>query len=417
MTTPPAALKDAAREAWLWSLPLIEIATTRTRTLGMGQTMNAITHVPVLADHRHRAVTTPNTDTLYSTSQIDLAAGPATFVLPAAGDRYLSLALMDAYSNNFAVLGTRTTGPDGGVFTLVGPTEAAEGPNVVRSPTRHVWALARILVAGPHDLDAARAVQRQISLQAPAAEAPPAMAHRGAPWQDYFRSVSELMIANPPPVTDRAVLARMAPLGLGAGFDPAAFSAGEAAAIEAGVAEGRRAARGGGGLSGEGFIEGWSYPASRLGEFGQDYLLRAAVALGGLAALPLAEATYLRAGAPQGGGLFDGASAWRLHFPADRLIPVDSFWSLSLYEATPDGQYFFTDNPLNRYAIGDRTPGLAYNDDGSLDLWIGHDSPGPDRESNWLPAPAGPFALFMRAYLPRPELLNGRYRLPPVEAA
>lgn len=410
-------LRTAAREAWLYALPLIEIATTRQRGQGFGQRMNTLTHVRNLADHRHRAVTTPNTDTLYSTAQIDLSAGPVTFTLPAAGDRYLSLALMDAYSNNFAVLGTRTTGPDGGVFTLVGPNEAAEGPSVVRSPTDHVWALARVLVEGPHDLEAARAVQGQVSLQGPAADPPPAAAARNAGWADYFASASALMAANPPPVTDRALLARIAPLGLLPRFDAARFTAAEAAEIEAGVAEARRAARGGGGLSGDGFIEGWAYPAAKLGEFGQDYLFRASVALGGLAALPLAEATYLRAGAPEGGGLFDGTKAWKLHFPADRLIPVDSFWSLSLYEATEDGQFFFTDNPLNRYAIGDRTPGLAYEDDGSLTLWIGHESPGPARESNWLPAPAGPFALFMRAYLPRPELLNGRYRLPPVEPA
>ncbi|MDI1364793.1 MAG: DUF1214 domain-containing protein, partial [bacterium] len=150
------------------------------------------------------------------------------------------------------------------------------------------------------------------------------------------------------------------------------------------------------------------------GDFGQDYMLRAAVALGGLAALPLVEATYLRAG-HDGQGLFDGTRNWRLHIPADHPIPVESFWSLSLYEATPDKQFFFTDNPINRYAIGDRTPGLAWNADGSLDLWIGQAQPGAERVSNWLPAPAGPFALFMRAYLPRPQLLDGSYRLPPVE--
>jgi hypothetical protein len=90
---------------------------------------------------------------------------------------------------------------------------------------------------------------------------------------------------------------------------------------------------------------------------------------------------------------------------------------LAVYEATDDGQFFFTDNPLGRYAIGDRTPGLAANPDGSLDLWIGHADPGDARRPNWLPAPAGPFALFMRAYLPKPELLSGHYRLPPVTAA
>jgi len=187
------------------------------------------------------------------------------------------------------------------------------------------------------------------------------------------------------------------------------------APASAGVTEGRDAVRGGGGLGGTQFIDGWTYPDARLGDFDQDYDLRAAVALGGLAALPPAEAMYMQAEGPGPRRLFDGTQAWRLHFPADRHLPVDSFWSLSLYEAMPDGQFFFCDNPLNRYAIGDRTPGRTHNPDGSLDIWIGHDSPGAEREGNWLPAPAGPFALFMRAYLPRPELLRGYYRMPPVQ--
>lgn len=123
----------------------------------------------------------------------------------------------------------------------------------------------------------------------------------------------------------------------------------------------------------------------------------------------------MRARGDQPRALYDGLKAYRLHFPADRLPPVNSFWSLSLYEATDEGQFFFADNRLDRYAIGDRTEGLTYNEDGSLDIWIGSASPGEDRESNWLPAPEGPFALFMRTYLPKPELLDGVYRLPPVE--
>ena len=125
----------------------------------------------------------------------------------------------------------------------------------------------------------------------------------------------------------------------------------------------------------------------------------------------------MRAEGHLSGDLFDGTRAWRLHFPVGQGLPVDSFWSLSLYEATPDGQYFFTDNPLGRYAIGDRTPGLQTSANGSLDIWIGHDNPGPERQANWLPTPAGPFALFMRAYLPRPDLLDGIYRLPAIEPA
>lgn len=409
-------LKTAARDAFIYTLPLIEVATTRQRGIGLGQRMGVFTHVRNLATPKHRAVTTPNTDTLYSTAHIDLSAGPVTITLPAAGDRYLSLALMDAYTNNFAVLGTRTTGPYGGTFRLVGPRDAADGWNVIRSPTHHVWALARVLVAGPHDLDAAREMQGGISMQGPGGEPPGPYAARSAGWAEYFASAAALMASNPPPVTDLAMLRRMAPLGLLDGFDPSRFSPAQAADIEAGLAEGRKAVRGGGGLAGN-FVGGWSYPSVRLGDFEQDYALRGTVALGGLAALPPAEAMYLQGEGPESGKLFDGRTSWRLHFPAGGHLPVDSFWSLSLYEATDDGQFFFWDNPLNRYAIGDRTPGLTANADGSLDIWIGHASPGAERESNWLPAPAAPFALFMRAYLPKPELLQGYYRMPALEVA
>ncbi|HZZ30894.1 MAG TPA: DUF1254 domain-containing protein, partial [Phenylobacterium sp.] len=355
--------------------------------------------------------------TLYSTAQVDLSKGPVTITLPASGDRYLSLALMDAYTNNFAILGTRTTGPDGGDFQLIGPREPdAGGANVIRAPTDHVWALARILVDGPQDLEAARAVQAGLSMQGPACEPPGPFAARTAPWPEFFASAAALIAANPPPPTDLGLMRRIAPLGLLDSFDPGRFSSAEAAEIEAGVVQARKDARKGG-LGGAVFVGGWSYPSARLGDFDQDYVYRAAVALSGLAALPPAEAMYMRAEGRLPGQLFEGNKAWRLHFPADGHLPVNSFWSLSLYEATDDGQFFFADNPLDRYAIGDRTPGLTPNPDGSLDIWIGHADPGPGRSANWLPAPAGPFALFMRAYLPKPALLDGEFRLPEIEPA
>lgn len=408
-----ADLRAIACGAWLYTLPLIEVANTRARAGAMGGPANAFHHMRDLADHRMRAVTTPNNDTLYSSAQIDLSTGPVTLTLPRSDDRYLSVALMDAFTNNFAVLGTRTTGPDGGVFRLVGPGDAAEGGNVVRSPTPQVWALGRVLVDGPDDLEAARAVQGGIAAQGPARGPWAPAARRNAPWQEYFSAASRLLAENPPPATDRALLRRIAPLGLEDGrFDPAAFGGEEARAIEDGVEEARRSLRGG--AIGATVVDGWTYPEPELGDFGQSYLYRAMVAVAGLAALPPAEATYMRAVGPER-GLFDGAADWELHFPAKRWPPVDGFWSLTLYEATPDGQFFFCENPLGRYAVGDRTPGLSADEDGGLTVRIGHARPVDG--ANWLPAPPGPFALFLRAYLPQRTLLNGRYRLPPVVRA
>ena len=212
------------------------------------------------------------------------------------------------------------------------------------------------------------------------------------------------------------MLARLAPLGIGSDeqFAPDKFSAEQQRAIETGLAEARAF------LVGTRFlgnaVDGWTYPGPTLGNFGTDYLVRAITARVGLAALPREEAMYMQPTGDTGNGIYDGRRGWQLHFDAGKLPPVNAFWSLTMYERMPDGRSYFTQNPINRYSIGDRTAGLKTNADGSLDIWIGHDDPGPERVSNWLPAPAGPCNLWLRAYLPRPELLNGSYRLPQIVA-
>lgn len=408
------SLREAAREAYIFTLPLIENAAARSRILTQVGPAG-MRHVRALATPASRAVTTPNNDTIYSAGWVDLANGPVTLVVPPTGRRYASLALMDMYTNNFAILGTRTTGSDGGRFTLVGPLQATSDPAAIRAPTRWVWVLARVLVDGPEDLAAAHAVQNGFRVEGWKAPVAGLAAKRDAPWPEYFRSAEALMLENPPPATDEAILRRMAPLGLtrAGGFDPARFTPTQAAEIEAGVEEARRAVRLEGGSMQ--VVQGWSYPRPTLGDFGQDYLFRAQVALTGLAALTTQEATYMRSVAPDGGFVHSGGGAYRLHFPAGQTPPVAGFWSLTIYEPTDAGQFFLSPNPLNRYSIGDRTPGLKRNRDGSLDIWISHADPGAARRSNWLPAPEGPFGLFLRAYLPRSEFVDGRYRVPPLQ--
>jgi hypothetical protein len=412
------ALKAAARDAYIYTLPLVAMETARRRRMAQTGT-NSLFHARRLLDHRSRQITAPNNDTLYSEAWLDLKAGSVRFELPPTGDRYFSLALIDMWTNNFAVPGTRSTGPDGVSFTLIGPDQSAEGiaGHVIRATTPVVWALARILVTGPEDLSAARAVQDATKLDAPEIDAASVEdlgpGSRHSPWPEYFALASRLLSIDRPPATDLAVLQRIAPLGLGDGFDPRRFSDEEAQRIEAGVAEAKTlVAR----QSAGGDEPGWSHPPAGLGLPGQTYLTRAAIAAGWIAALPLSEATYFRA-SHFGDETPDGRRPLRWHIPADKQIPVDGFWSLSMYEPTADGEYFFTENPISRFAIGDRTPGLAWNADGSLDIWVGSDDPGPGRRSNWLPAPPGPYYLILRAYLPRPELLDGRYVPPEPEPA
>ncbi len=434
-------LRGAAREAWLYGLPLIEMAGARTRTTsrvppGGVAPLNAFAHAHALAGPASRNVTTPNNDTLYSSAWIDLSSGPVSILVPATGRRYFSLALMDMFTNNIRVIGARSRNVDEPCQVILrGPPKRIGVGDVdinelrmprpphffgrvieVRSPSMWVWALGRTLVEGPDDLPAARSVQEALTVHARHPASPPAAyPGRNAAWNDYFYAVQGLLWDAPPPPADADFFHRIAPVQLGPlqGFEKARFADSELSEIEAGIDDARGDLAGA--LSRLGGVGGWTYPKPDLGDFGVDYLYRAATAVSGLGALPPAEAMYMRALAPGGGGLFDGDGHFRLSLPG--AVPVDGFWSLTMYETTADGQFFLTENAIQRYAIGDRTPGLKRGTVGGMDIWIGRDDPGGAHTSNWLPAPAkGPFALTLRAYLPQADLLSGRYRLPAVQA-
>lgn len=413
-------LTAAAREAWLYGLPWIEMAAARARMLGGkgGQPagLNSFGHARNLVDASGRTITSPNNDTLYSSAWLDLTQGPLTLTVPATGDRYISLAGMNMWTDNDFVLGTRTTGGAGGRYTIVGPGQAGSGPNVVRLNTAHGWLLVRTLVDGPADLPAVHKIQDELKLSGPKGAMPAkSYATRQSPALEYFASLGELLKSDPPPATDGVVFGRLGGLGLTAegAFDPKRFDAAAVTQIEAGVAQAKMASLA---MKPGGSAQGWTYPRHTLGYFHQDYLFRAAVALIGLAALPPAEAMYMQPVADQG-RLFTGAGPYRLHFPAGQMPPVGAFWSLTMYQPTPDGQFFFAENPIRRYSIGDRTAGLTKNPDGSLDIWIARADPGGAKSANWLPAPAsGPFSLSFRAYLPTADFQDGRYRLPALEA-
>lgn len=406
------SLAEVAREAWLYTVPLVEVANVRRRILSKGAA-NRFVHNRDLTNVRTQRVTSPNNDTLYSHGVLDLRTGPVALGLPPTGERYLSVQLVDMYSNNIAVLGTRTTGQEGGRFIVAGPTGTAPA-GAIRAPSDWVFVLARTLVDGEADLPGARAVQDGLVIEGangPALTVP--VPARDAPFADYFGQAGALLAESPPPATDDALFDRIAPLGLSrTGFRPPALGAGEAAQIEAGLKDARAFA--GQSQLGKLVVDGWAYPSWNLGRFEQDYGFRAQIAVSGLFALPLEEALYARSIGDASDGLFHG-EAYHVHFAADALPPVDAFWSMTLYEATADGQFFFAANPIDRYAIGNRTKGLARGSDGSLDIWISRTPPSDTRRSNWLPAPPEkPFILSMRAYRPQAPLLNGTYRFPAV---
>ena len=416
-------LSAIARDAYIYAFPLYEMYRVRYQALynpanPRRATVNRFAHRRELADHTSRAVTTPNNDTIYSSAFLDLAQGPLVLDVPDIADRYYSLAFMDFYTNDFAYVGTRMTGGQAGKYVIAGPgwqgAAMPEGARPIASPTNAVWLLGRFLVADASDLPNAHRVQDELRLAPLAASTAPSFDGPAIdpddPW-NFFAVVNHALTQNPPPQRDAAMVARIAAINVGPGqrFDAGRFDAAQQQALLAGIADAKRliAAKS---LRGT-VVNGWAYGVPGVGNFATDYLLRAAVALKGLAALEPAEAMYLTyVGTP-----LDGSAAYRLHFDADRLPPVAAFWSLSIYQVMPDGRLFFADNPLRRYSIGDRTPGLRRNADGSLDLYIQQVSPPAAAASNWLPAPAGQLSLILRAYLPRAALIDESYAPPALE--
>ena len=409
------SLMQAARSAYLYALPITEIGALRGRMLDHGIPAGKFFPQKGLATPTDRFVTTPNNDTIYANAFIDLRKGPATLTIPPLSDRYASLYLMDMFSNSIAVLGTRTTGQLGGTFTLVGPNDAAS-PGVLRAPTPWVWAMARVLVNRQEDVPAAFSLLHQFDCSGTPAKTQAAPGgDRKGPWQSWMSAANGLLLENPPPPTDQKILQEIAPLGLGSpDFDPAKFSTTNAAEIAAGIEEAKEATLQAG--FGGSKVGAWLFPAPDMGTFGQDYITRARIAVAGLAALPTAEAMYITAYSPDGSPAFKGDGLWRLRFPKDALPPVDAFWSLTMYALESNGALFLTPNSIDRYSISDRTPGVSYDSDGALTIWISRSDPGADLSENWLPAPVtGPFVMILRTYIPRAELVMQRYIPPSVE--
>ena len=409
-----------ARDMYIFTFPLYEFYRLRSVGIisGLGSQparINQFQHSRELIDHTYRIVPSPNNDTLYSSAFLDLSRGPLILEVPKISNRYYSLAFMDSYTNNFAYVGTRATGTGAGKYLIAGPDwtgSARPGEQVISSPTNAVWLLGRILITGADDLPRVHDLQDLLKLHpAPETEAP--LPFDGPPivaddrW-NYFAVVNHALTQNPPRRNEAAVITRMNAINVGPGqkFDPAKISEAERNAVLSGIEIAKRL------IStnnpSDKVVNGWRYPVPGIGNFGTNYLQRAATARSGLGALESEEAMYLGyVGEP-----LEGSRSYRLRFESDKFPPVNAFWSITMYEVMPDGRRFFTDNPIKRYSIGDRTPGLSRSADGSLEIYIQREAPSGGRETNWLPTPAGRFSMTLRAYLPKQEHLEHRYAPP-----
>lgn len=428
-----------ATEGYIYLYPLLTMELTRRQlTTGPADAqpgrgpMGAFHHIREFPAADFKVVVRPNFDTLYSTAWLDVSDEPVIVTAPAAPDRYYLLPCYDMWTDAFAVPGTRTTGSGPLQFALTPPTWKGMLPDGVLRfdvPTPTVWIIGRTQTNGPDDYDAVRAFQDQLSITplsswgstppVPSTVTDPSIDTATPPLdqvnamtgEEFFALAAQLVQAHTPHRTDGSILARLARIGfrVGQSFDLAS----QDRAVQEAVAGAPAAAMG---RMGSAFptlapvVNGWLNNIQTMGVYGNFYLKRSVVSMVGLGANPEEDAVYPVLQVDSDGHPLDGANRYVLHFAAGQTPPADAFWSVTMYDASG----FQVANEINRFAIGDRDP-LVTNADGSLDLYLQHDDPGPDKVANWLPAPSGPVGVTMRIYRPRDEVLSGAWVPPSAE--
>ena len=429
-----------ATDAYIYGYPLVTMELTRrimtnvAAPAGTRAPMGQFARIREYPNAAFRDVTAPNADTLYTIAWADVGKEPWVLSLPDMKGRYYLFPMLDGWTSVFQVPGARTTGTGAQTYAITGPGWKGTLPAGVKeykSPTSMVWMLGRIYCTGtPEDYAAVHALQDQCKLvplsawgkdyTPPAATVDPKVDMKTAVREQvnaldavsYFTLLAELMKTNPPVATDAAAVARFARIGLvpGQDFDKSKLNADFVARIPH-IAFDRIMLQLKVGKSVKN-VNGWLYDTV-TGIYGTDYLNRALVTAIGLGANRPQDAIYPMSMKDADGRDYDGANKYVMRFAKGQLPPVKGFWSLTMYDA----DFFFVANPLNRYSISARQK-LKANPDGSTDLYIQNESPGADKESNWLPAPKGRFQLMLRLYWPNetpPSIIDGTWSPPPAK--
>ena len=345
--------------------------------------------------------------------------------------RFYLLPMLDMWTDIFASPGWRTTGTGAADFLVTPPGwngEVPEGTIRIAAPTPYVWIIGRTKTDGPQDYDAVHAIQTGFKIvplskwgtdwspptptidpKVDMVTAPKLQADRMSA-DTFFAYAAELMKVVPPHATDEPIIARLKRIGFepGKSFDLAAADPVVAEALRSAPREGQKLmawkmptiAR---------VANGWSMNTESMGVYGSNYLKRAAIAQWGLGANLPEDAIYPSNLYDDEGKPLDGANDYTIHFAAGQTPPVGSFWSITLYDA----EGFQVANPLDRFALSSWNS-LRYDADGSLELNIQSENPGPEREANWLPTPKGPFNLLLRMYAPKSDAIVGKWDPPPV---
>jgi hypothetical protein len=427
-------------EAYVYFYPLVLTDVTRRqltnieagKMVGRGP-MNTFSHFRAYPAASLREVVRFNFDTLYSFGWLDLTEGPVVVSAPDTEGRYYLLPMLDMWTDVFAAPGKRTSGTKAGHFAVMPPGwqgQLPAGVQKIQSPTPYAMVAGRTQTNGPKDYAAVNKVQDGYAITPlsqwgktpqpvkavidPSVDmkTPPLDQVNKMPAAAYFTYAAEIMKLNPPHVTDWSTIARLARIGIepGKSFDFERLDPSVQQALEKAATDGLKGmyaklptfARA---------VNGWQMNTDTMGVYGNYYLKRAAVAMIGLGANQPEDAVYPLNIADADGKPLEGQHKYVLHFSKEELPPVNAFWSVTMY----DEAGFQVVNSLNRFAIGDRDD-LKYNPDGSLDLYIQNENPGPDKESNWLPSPAaGTLGVTMRLYAPKQQILDGRWNPPAIK--
>lgn len=436
-----AEASELGTEAYIYGYPLVTMEYTRrvitnvSEPKGTKAPMGQLIRLREYPTAEFKDVTAPNADTLYTTAFLDLNKEPYVLSLPDAHGRYYLFPMLDGWTDVFQVPGKRTTGTGPQKYAITGPNWKGQLPTGVKeykSPTSIVWVLGRIYCTGtPDDYAAVHKMQDEISLVPLSAYGKPYTPPEGkvdpsidmkTPVRDqvnalsadaYFSLLATLLKDNPPLKADAPMVAKLAKLGIAPGkpfefdkLDPAVQQALKDVpklGFEKVMAHFKTAGKD---------MNGWVF-TTKTGLYGTDYLQRALVTAIGLGANRPQDAVYPTSEVDGKGQQYTGTNKYVMHFPKGQMPPVNGFWSLTMYNA----EYFFYGNNLNRYTLSARND-LKKNADGSVDLYLQHESPGLDKESNWLPCPADKFILMLRLYWPKetpPSILDGTWKIPGVK--
>lgn len=387
--------------------------------------INHFYHAPKLTDASYRDGGGPNNDTVYSSAWLLVDDEPIILSHPDMGNRNFSFHFTEYTSDLIDVVSQRSTGRAAGHFAIVPPGFAGKLPEGVKqlntATTPWILLVGRTMVDGKLDMSNVAALQKQFHLTP--------LSHWGKPadtlpasrdvWPPYkmkqdplasWRTINRAMTENPPPKSEAALLQFLAQVHIGPGQDVDTLDADSKRGLARAARDGHDMAnRARSELPGGTKVNGWRRSPNATGSMGSAGLFfeRGIMQSSkGISPNYPEEGRYFNRSKSAEGDLMDASQHnYRLTFPKGKLPPVDAFWSLTMYGLDAN----LVDNPIDRYSIGDRSSDLKYAADGSLTLYLQHESPGADRESNWLPSPNGNFYVSIRTYRPREAISNGSW--------